>query len=96
MAVRISGVELTNYTSDLSLECNYDLETGVFESITLSQHAEKQILLSGKTWKLKFNVYFTDAAGNERGDSIAHSILFLKFLPFSNTNLKLHFTISLT
>ena len=73
--VRISKVELTNYTSDLSLECNYDLETGVFESITLSQHAEKQILLSGKTWKLKFNVYFADAAGNEKTTQVTYGVV---------------------
>lgn len=73
--VKISGVELANYTSDLTGFGNWNPETGELESVTLSQYAEKQILASGKTWKVKFNVYFTDGAGNEKVTQVTYKLM---------------------
>ena len=73
--VKISGVELANYTSDLTGFGNWNPETGELESVTLSQYAEKQILASGKTWKVKFNVYFTDGAGNEKVTQVTYKLI---------------------
>lgn len=74
-AVKISGFELVNYTSDLSASGIWNRETGELESVMLSQRGEKQILVSGKTWNLKFNVYFADGAGNEKVTQVTYKLI---------------------
>ena len=73
--VQISRVELVNYTSDLEVSCNLDSETGELENVTLTQSAAKQILASGKTWKVKFKVYFTDGAGTEKATQVTYKLI---------------------
>ena len=72
--VAIGWVQPANYQEDISITTHTD-EDGAVYAFTISQHGEKEILQSGKTWKLKFDVYYRDAAGNEKVTQITQKVV---------------------
>ncbi|MCH5256206.1 MAG: hypothetical protein J1D87_02890 [Lachnospiraceae bacterium] len=70
--VAISNVSLLNYKDDLILY-DYNPDT---QSIRLStQNTGKEILKSGKTWKVKFAVRYRDKAGNMKDVNVTYKVL---------------------
>ena len=72
--VIIDWVQPANYQGDISVETQTD-STDSVHAFTISQHGEKEILQSGKTWKLKFDVHYRDAAGNEKVTQITQKVV---------------------
>ena len=72
--VAIGWVQPANYQGDISINIHTD-EDGAVYAFTISQHDEKEILQSGKTWKLKFDVHYRDAAGNEKVTQITQKVV---------------------
>jgi len=68
--VTISDVTLANYSGDLDSIFNDEDQT-----LTLYQYDVNQIIASGKTWKLKFNVEFRDKAGNEKLTQVSYKVV---------------------